>query len=94
MSENPAKSPSSLTSGEQQHVNPAQFNGQHTNVIPYPAGGGYPPFYTYPPPPTDANGQSADPGASNGAPSGTYLMAFPPPPGVIYAYPPAQGMPQ
>lgn len=89
MSDSPAKSPSSLTSGDQQHVNPAQFNGQHPGAMPYPAGG-FPPFYTYPPPPTDANGQGGDPNAANGAPSGAYLMAFPSP-GMIY-YPPAQGL--
>lgn len=75
-----------------------QQQGQPIYTIPQPAGppyatiGAYPPYYPYPPPPTDANGHPADPNVANGAPPGAYMMAFPPPPpGMIYAYPTSQG---
>ena len=51
---------------------------------------GYPPMYPFMPPPVqDANGQST---GESSAPATHYMMAFPPPPpGMIYAYPTAQG---
>jgi len=55
-------------------------------VLPY-APTGYPPFYAYPPPPTDPHTHSPDPSAATGAPPGPYVMAFTPP-GMLYAYPP------
>lgn len=47
----------------------------------YPPGAYPPPFYTYAPPPTDSNGENA----GHHAP---YMMPYPPPPGMVYAYPP------
>lgn len=86
MSDNQEDKSAPSTAGEQspQHAQPP-----HMYAMPQsgPYMGGYPPYYPYPPPPADANGQP-DP---NAVPS-AYMMAFPPPPpGMIYAYPTAGG---
>jgi hypothetical protein len=50
---------------------------------PYPSPGAYaPPFYTYAPPPDGHGENGGQPGHH------PYMMAYPPPPGMVYAYPP------
>lgn len=86
MSDGQDKAASPATAEQQQHQGQPVYAIQQPG--PYAGVGSYPPYYPYPMPPTDANGHPADP---NGAP-GAYMMAFPPPPpGMIYAYPTAQG---
>ncbi|KAH8108797.1 hypothetical protein DFH11DRAFT_1691370 [Phellopilus nigrolimitatus] len=88
MSDGQDKAASPATAEQQQHQGQPVYAIQQPG--PYAGVGSYPPYYPYPMPPTDANGHPADP---NGAP-GAYMMAFPPPPpGMIYAYPTAQGYP-
>ena len=76
----------------QQAQSQAVYSIQQPGAAQYATVGPYPPYYPYPPPPTDANGHPTDPNAANGGPPGAYMMAFPPPPpGMIYAYTPSQG---
>lgn len=94
MTESQNKSPTQ--EAPEQQAQPPQgqpiYALQQPGAAPYAAVGGYPPYYPYPPPPTDANGHPADPNVVNAGPPGTYMMAFPPPPpGMIYAYTSSQG---
>lgn len=87
MSDNHEDKSAPSTAGEAQQPQHSQPPHMYALQQPGPYVGAYPPYYPYPPPPTDANGQP-DP---NGVPS-AYMMAFPPPPpGMIYAYPTAGG---
>ena len=93
MSDPQAKSTPQPTSEQPQHPQPI-YGIQQPAGAPYAAVGTYPPYYPYSHPPADGNGTQQDHNVPNPAPPGTYMMAFPPPPpGMIYAYPTAQGTP-
>lgn len=94
MTESQNKAPTQETPEQQAQPPQGQpiYALQQPGAAPYATVGGYPPYYPYPPPPTDANGHPTDPNVANAGPPGTYMMAFPPPPpGMIYAYTSSQG---
>ena len=79
------KSPTQAAAEPPQQPPGQVYTVQQPGVAPYTPYGSY---YPYAAPPTDGNGHPADPNAH----AGTYMMAFPPPPpGMIIAYPTAQG---
>lgn len=76
-----SEAPNKNNGEQQQHA----YVGQPLAASPYqPMPGGYPPYYAYPPPPTDANGHG-DPNGHPGVPPGAYMMPIPHP-GMMYAY--------
>lgn len=80
------KSPTQAAPEPQQQQQGQVYTVQQPGVAPYTPYGQYYPYAT----PTDGNGHPSDPNAAH---AGAYMMAFPPPPpGMIYAYPTAQGM--
>ena len=78
----------------QEHSFPpiAPYPHQHFNTGTYPPPappGAYPPYYAYPP---SSDGNHADSNGQNGVPPGPpYMMAYPSPHGMVYAYPPQPG---